>query len=281
MSPETASIVDAQNVSVFRNGSPILRSVSWRIAAGEHWALLGANGSGKTTLLKIMAGYEWPSEGTISVLGNKYGHCDLREHRKQIGWVSAALEQKLPGRDTVLEIVLSGIDATLGVYRAFDEDEIVRARECLRLMNLNSFANRTFGTLSQGEQQRALIARALVRKPALLILDEPCAGLDPAAREGFLENLDALAAAPDAPALVLVTHHIEEIRPWVSRVLALREGAAVYRGPTGDALTNEVLGTVFERPCWVVRENGRYRLDMRALRDRGKTSTAGTPGGVE
>ena len=261
MSVETTPIVDAQNVSVFRDGSAILRSVSWRIAPGEHWALLGANGSGKTTLLKILAGYEWPSEGTVAVLGNEYGHCDLREHRKQIGFVSAALEQQLPLDGAVLDIVLSGLDATLGVYRAFDEDEIARARECLRLMDLDARAHRTFATLSQGEQQRTQIARALVRKPALLILDEPCAGLDPAAREDFLENLDALAASPHAPALVLVTHHIEEIRPWVSRILALRQGAVVHRGPAPELLTGEVLGTVFGRPCRVSHEKHRYRLD--------------------
>lgn len=256
------TIVELNDITLDRGSTRILSGISWRIERGQHWALLGANGSGKTTLLKIVTGYEWPTDGSVSVLGEHYGQCNLPELRKRIGWVSTALEQRLPGRDTALEVVISGLAASIGLYRDFDDDEWSRARIALARMGGEPFADRPFGLLSQGEQQRVLIARGLVNDPAMMILDEPCAGLDPAAREAFLSDLGRLAGDADAPTLILVTHHIEEIGSWVNHVLVLEAGFVLASGDTPDVLTGEVLGRAFGRPCEVERDGERFRLRL-------------------
>ncbi|MEX2015607.1 MAG: ABC transporter ATP-binding protein [Candidatus Hydrogenedentales bacterium] len=257
-----AAVLDVQQVDYRRDGLRILDGIDWRIGAGEHWALVGANGSGKTTLLQIVTGYAWPTSGAVTILGARYGECDLREHRKRIGWVSSALEHRIPRRDSARDIVLSGIDASLGVYRAFTPAEHEAAADALALMGMEYLGDRVFEVLSQGEQKRVLIARALVHRPALLILDEPCAGLDPVAREHFLDEIGALAAAPDGPALVFVTHHVEEIRPWITHVLALSAGRVAASGRRENVITTEVLSEVFDAPCAVSTFNNRYRLDL-------------------
>lgn len=258
----SAPVLEVQHVRYQRDGLHILDGISWRIAQGEHWALLGANGSGKTTLLQIVTGYAWPTAGVITILGARYGHCDLREHRKRIGWVSAALEHRIPQRDTAREIVLSGIDASLGLFRHYDESEVQLADDALALMNIEYLGERPFAVLSQGEQKRVLIARALVHQPALLILDEPCAGLDPVAREHFLDEIGRFAAAEDGPALIFVTHHVEEIRPWISHVFALRAGRVAASGRREDIITTKMMSEVFDAPCAVSTFNNRYRLDL-------------------
>lgn len=255
-------IVALEKVSFIRQGKSILRDISWSVQQGEHWALLGANGSGKTTLLKILTGYAWATSGSVEVLGKRYGEYDLRELRKTIGWVSAALEGRIPGKDTALDVVLSGYDATLGVYRETTEAERGKAKAVLEGVNSLALLERTFGTLSQGEQQRILIARALINEPALLILDEPCAGLDPVAREDFLHDLGRLAADPKAPTLIMVSHHIEELGSWISQCLALREGGIEVCGPIDRAIRSEVLTRVFGRPCTVERSTGGYRMHL-------------------
>lgn len=247
-------------ITFVRDGKPILRGIDWTICAGEHWALLGANGSGKTTLLKILTGYAWPTSGSVRVLGKVYGECDLRELRKTIGWVSNSIEQRFPAKDSALKIVVSGFDASLGVYRTFSEEEMERGRKALDMMSAGAVASQAFETLSQGEQQRALIARGLVNEPALLVLDEPCAGLDPVARADFLDDLSILVQQPDAPTIVLVTHHIEEIGPWISHVLAIREGAGLRSGPRESVLTSETLSEAFGRTCSVESSSSGYRL---------------------
>lgn len=256
------AIVELDNVTLYRGDTCILSNVSWRIERGERWALLGANGSGKTTLLKVVTGYEWPSEGTVSVLGERYGRCSLPELRRSIGWVSMALEQRLPPRDRALEVAASGFHASMGLYREIAGWQWDRAREMLRQVGADAIADRAFGLLSQGEQQRVLIARALVNEPALLILDEPCAGLDPVAREAFLEDVRRLADGRDAPTIILVTHHVEEIGPGVGHTLALREGRVVGQGPTPTILTSRTMSAVFGRPCRVRRGRDRYALTV-------------------
>lgn len=257
---DSTSIVALADVDYIRNTKPILSKVTWRIAPGEHWALLGANGSGKTTLLKIVTGYEWPTRGTVDVLGQRFGQCDIRELRKSIGWVSTALEQRVPPHLTGSRVVASGIDASIGVYRDFTGDEERDVREVLVAVNASSIADRAFGLLSQGEQQRVLIARALILRPKLLILDEPCAGLDPTARHHFLDDMGELAAADGGPTLIFVTHHIEEIRPWIARVLALRDGSVTAEGKPGEVLSGPVLSRVFNADCEVHTTNGEYHL---------------------
>jgi iron complex transport system ATP-binding protein len=257
------AIVELKDITLIRGETTILSGVSWRIEADEHWVLLGANGSGKTTLLKVITGYEWATEGSVEVLGNRYGDCNLPELRKAIGWVSAAIEQRLPGRDTAVAVTVSGLDASMGLYREISDAEWERARIALDQVGAAAVANRAFGLLSQGEQQRVLIARALVNRPALLILDEPCVGLDPGAREGFLEDLARMAAGSDAPTLILVTHHIEEIGAWIERALVLKEGRVLASGRCRKVLTDGVLRKAFGRDGFVEHREGRYLFRLR------------------
>ena len=236
----------------FRRGArDILRGVSWRIERGCHWALLGPNGSGKTTLLKIITGYEWATSGSVHVLGKRFGACNLPELRRAIGWVSSALEHELPARDAALDVVISGLDASIGLYRLATPADDARAHAALRLLGIDALADQPYGRLSQGEKQRVLIARALVPEPAVLILDEPCVGLDPAARHEFLRDLAQLSQSPAAPTMILVTHHVEEIGPWVDRVMVLKEGTVLAAGPPRETLTAAVLGEAFGVECRV------------------------------
>jgi iron complex transport system ATP-binding protein len=256
------TIVDIQGVTLRRDGTTILSGVDWTIERGQHWALLGANGSGKTTLLKVLTGYEWASQGTVTVLGRRFGACDLRELRKTIGWVSAALQGRIPPFANVIDVVLSGFEASLGVYREFTSGERAAAQECLTHLNVAHLSQRTFATLSQGEQQRVLIARALVIRPALLILDEPCAGLDPAARERFLADLATFANADNAPTTVLVTHHVEEVGPWISHGIVLKDGAVLAAGTLDEILLDEIMSSMLNAGCRVIAAHGRYRLEI-------------------
>ncbi|MBP7935375.1 MAG: ABC transporter ATP-binding protein [Phycisphaerae bacterium] len=249
-------VLRLSNIGFRRGERQILSSVSWTIEPGQHWALLGANGSGKTTLLKIVTGYEWVSEGSVEALGQLFGECDLRTLRKSIGWVSSALVHTFPGRDTAESVVLSGLEASIGLYRDFTAEESNRARHTLALMGAEHLAEQPYELMSQGEQQRVLIARALVNQPTLLILDEPCAGLDPAARNHFLFDVGQLAQRPQAPTLIVVTHHIEEIHPWITHVLVLKEGRVLATGPKETVLTSAHLSTAFSFDCHV-RQDGR------------------------
>jgi iron complex transport system ATP-binding protein len=247
-----------------RDGVEILRHVRWTIRAGEHWAVLGPNGSGKTSLLQILAAVEWPSEGEVEVLGEKFGGVDLRELRKRVGVVGAALEERLPGWEEAQSIVLSGMEASIGLNRAFDAGERQRALAALEALSAGHLARRPFGVLSQGERQRVLIARAFVHRPPLLVLDEPCEGLDPLARERLLEDLGRLAEHPEAPAIVLVTHHPEEIAPFLTHALLLAGGETVAAGPVEEALTSANLSQTFGVPCeLVVEPPRRYSLRFR------------------
>jgi iron complex transport system ATP-binding protein len=253
-------VIELENVYFIRQGREILSGVNWRIETGRHWALIGANGSGKTTLLKIITGYEWPTSGRVKVLGEEFGATDIRLLRKSVGWVSAAIEQRLPTQDRAIDVVASGLEASLGLFREFTPEEYARAEESLKILNADTFARQSFGTLSQGEQQKVLIARALVNRPKLLILDEPCAGLDPAARVRFLRDLEHLAAMPDAPAMIFVTHHIEEIGGWINQALLLKGGQIMAAGSPEAVLTSENLTQLFNFPCRVEPIRSKWHL---------------------
>jgi iron complex transport system ATP-binding protein len=242
---------------------PILEDVAWRIERGEHWALVGANGSGKSTLLAIVAGDLWPSRGVVRVLGEEYGKVDKRELRKRIGVVGASLFGHLPGSDTGLEVAASGIRALIGRLGPFDAAELERGRRALERVRATSCGPKPYGVLSQGEKQRVMIARALVSEPSLLVLDEPCNGLDPVARERFLADLGAIARAPEGPTQIHVTHHLEEVPPFVTHALVLSEGRVLAMGRAEDVLTSECLSRAFDAKCRVDVEGGperRYRL---------------------
>lgn len=254
------SVIELRNISFQRGERAILSRVDWTIQPGQHWALLGANGSGKTTLLKIVTGYEWPSQGSVRVFGELFGECHLPALRRMIGWVSSALLHQIPEHNTALEVVLSGLDSSVGLYRDFTEDEVSRSRQALAKVNATALMHNRYQFLSQGEQQRVLIARALVNQPALLILDEPCAGLDPAARALFLHDLGTLCTHAHAPNTILVTHHIEEIGNWIERVMVLRNGSMLASGTKPEVLTNRVLSEAFGQSCHVVNNDGTYYL---------------------
>jgi iron complex transport system ATP-binding protein len=255
-----ASLLDVSSLRITRGRTVILRDVTWRVARGEHWAILGANGSGKTTLLKALTGYMPATAGTISLLGRRYGTCDWRDLRLQVGVVTSAFALAIPPAETAVETVMSGKFAQLDLWHRVTRADHRAAMSWLRFVGLATLADRAWAYLSQGERQRVLIARALMSRPKVLILDEPCAGLDPVAREHFLQFLNQLARRRGAPALVLVTHHVEEIVAAFTHVLMLRRGAVVKAGKRTAVLNSANLAETFGQRLRLTRESGRYRL---------------------
>ena len=258
----TQPVVKVEQVTFYRKQRAILSGVNWQIEKARHWALLGANGSGKTTLLKLICGYEWPTFGSIHVLGQRFGACDVRKLRKLIGWVSSAMCHQLPGHDSAMQVAASGLEASIGMYRTFSQEELDKARRMLAHLGAESIAEQRYNTLSQGEQQKTLIARALVSEPKLLILDEPCIGLDPASRERFLQDLDGFAARAESPTMILVTHHIEEIRPWVQQVLMLKDGKVLAQGEPEEVICSTTMSKLFDCQCRVGKGENGYWLRM-------------------
>jgi iron complex transport system ATP-binding protein len=251
-------VVDLSGVTLFRGDTVILKDVSWRISRGEHWAVIGANGSGKTTLLRIVSGYLWPSDGQATVLGEAFGRTDIQKLRRRIGWVSSALHDWVPPHETALDTVVTGQSATIGLFVEPTSADLEHAGRLLEFFGLSARAEHQFGTLSQGEQQKVLIARAMMSEPELLVLDEVCAGLDLAARESFLETLETLAGRPMGPTLIFVTHHIEEIVGTITHVLVLKGGRAVAQGRKDSVLTEDVLRDALGLPLVLDRADGRF-----------------------
>ncbi len=255
-----APVIDLHIEAFSRDGVAILRDIRWQVMPGEHWVVLGANGAGKSSLLSIVAGYEWPSLGRVAVLGEVYGKCDMRTLKERIGWVSSALFGWLPEGQSARQVAATGIHATIGNWQELSARDLIRADDALRSIGAFAFRNKRYGVLSQGEKQRVMIARALVTKPELLILDEPCAGLDPGARERLISDVDRLCAKRDGPTLILVSHHVEEIPAHATHALLLKEGGTLASGPLEDVLTDELLTELYEYPCKVGSANGRYWL---------------------
>lgn len=255
-------ILEVKKLSVRRDGTRILRDVSWRVKRGQHWAMLGANGSGKTSLLSALTGYLMPSSGDVSVLGQRYGASDWRELRKQIGLVSSSVRQLMAEDEPALVAVASGKFAMIDFWGEPTRKELATARRLLRAVECSHIADRPWSVLSQGERQRVLIARALMAQPKLLILDEPCAGLDPAAREHFLQFIQRLGRSKNSPTLVLVTHHVEEIMPVFTHVLLLKEGRVLAAGKKLKALNSATLSSVFESRITLRRKAGRYAISV-------------------
>ena len=255
-----APVLDLHVETFTRDGVDILRDIRWELMPGEHWAVLGANGAGKSSLLSIVAGYEWPSRGRVAVLGETYGKCDMRALKERIGWVSSALFGWLPARQSARQVAVTGIHATIGNWHALSAKDLLRADDALRSIGAYAFRNKRYGVLSQGEKQRVMIARALVTNPDLLILDEPCAGLDPGARERLIEDLDRLCAKENGPTLILVSHHVEEIPAHGTHGLLLKNGRALAAGRLSEVLTDEPLSELYDYPCKVGSSNDRYWL---------------------
>jgi iron complex transport system ATP-binding protein len=245
---------------VQRGRTVILKDVNWRVERGQHWVMLGANGSGKTSLLSALAGYLMPTAGEIAVLGRRYGESDWRELRKQIGLVSSSIRQMMNDNEPALETVLSGKSAMIDFWGRASRADCVRARRILREIECGHLAERPWRVLSQGERQRVLIGRALMARPRLLILDEPCAGLDPAAREHFLQFIQRLGGSKQAPTLVLVTHHVEEIMPVFSHVLLLKSGGVLAAGSKSNVLTTSFLAKAFGAKLKLRSSGRRYSM---------------------
>jgi iron complex transport system ATP-binding protein len=256
-------VIDLQGLAVERDGV-ILRSVDWRVRRGENWAILGANGSGKTSMLRALTGYLPPTRGTVRLLGETYGRADWRELRTRVGIVSSAVHQMMPDGEPALNAVISGRYAMVGYWGEMRADDRARARRILAQIEASALAERPWMHLSQGERQRVLIGRALMARPRVLILDEPCAGLDPVAREHFLQFLGRLARRRNAPVLVLVTHHVEEIIPVFTHVLILKQGRVLAAGPRQRVLTSRTLSDAFGAPVRLRRAGGRYALAVRS-----------------
>lgn len=239
-------VVDVRGVTWRRDDKTLLHRVDWQIESGEHWALLGLNGTGKTTLLNMITGYIWPTEGQVSVFGCLYGTVDLRELRKSIGWVSSSLQERLHMNDKTQDVVLSGKHATIGLYDKPDDDDTAKAQSLMERLGVSHLYDRHYSSCSQGEKQKLLIARALMASPKLLILDEPCNGLDVFSREQLLASVQELVSQPDAPNLIYVTHHIEEITPAFTKTLLIRSGKVYQSGPTQEVLTGPYLSDFFQ-----------------------------------
>jgi len=253
-------ILEVAGLRIERGGTMILRDVSWRVERGQHWVMLGANGSGKTSLLGALTGYLMPTAGEISLLGKIYGQSDWRELRKQVGIVSAPIPQWLAADEPALETVASGKYAMIGFRGRVARGEKIQARKLLRQVECEYLAARPWRVLSQGERQRVLIGRALMARPRLLVLDEPCAGLDPAAREHFLQFIQRLGKKRNAPALVFVTHHVEEIMPVFTHLLLLKAGRVLAAGKITGALSSKCLSRAFNARMRLLTAGGRHML---------------------
>lgn len=259
-------VLSVRELSIRRDGTNILRGLSWQVRAGEHWVILGSNGSGKTSLLSALTGYFMPTSGEVEVLGEVYGESDWRELRKRIGIVSSSVRQMMADDEPALATVVSGKFAMIDLWGRMNRADSARGRQLLRQVECAHLENRAWRVLSQGERQRVLIARALMANPAVLILDEPCAGLDPAAREQFLQFLQRLGRSQHAPTLVLVTHHVEEIMPVFSHVLVLKGGRSLALGRKHRTLCNDVLAEAFGVKVRLRKAARRYELSVAAKR---------------
>jgi iron complex transport system ATP-binding protein len=246
-------------VSIVRDGSTLLDSVDWVVAEGDRWVVLGPNGAGKTTLLQIAATMMHPSRGEAEVLGERLGAVDVFELRPRVGLSSASLAERLPAGERVADVVVTASYAVVGRWRErYDELDHDRAGELLTMLGVGHLRDRRFGTLSEGERKRVQIARALMTDPELMLLDEPAAGLDLGGREDLVQRLGQLAEDENAPALVLVTHHVEEIPPGFTHALLLRGGKVVSSGAIESALTAESLAETFGIPLELERVGSRW-----------------------
>ncbi len=252
-------VVHMADVGVRRGSNHLLAGVNWSVELDERWVILGANGAGKTTLLKLAAAELHPSTGSVHVLGEKLGRVDVFELRPRIGFCSAALLARVPPQEKVIDVVVSAGYAVLGRWREdYDQLDTARAAELCKALGIADLTDREFGTLSEGERKRTMIARALMTDPEMLLLDEPAAGLDLGGREDLVSRLSELARDPDAPATILVTHHVEEIPPGFTHLLLISDGGIVAQGLLEDVLTSENLSSTFGQSLELDKLGDRY-----------------------
>jgi iron complex transport system ATP-binding protein len=249
--------ISVKHVTVDYDGKRALQDLNWSVRSGESWAVVGPNGAGKTTLMSMLNGYRWPTKGTVEVLGSRFGECDLRELRTRIGMVSSFLEGWVRGDERVLDLVVSGKYGSTRLWRKVTPAEKRRATSLLKVLGCEDQVDKRSKELSQGERQRVLIARTLMADAELLILDEPCEGLDLGAREKFLGGLSRLAKAK-LTTMVYVTHRTDEIPPGFTHAMLLKGGRALAAGKIERTLTAENLSACFDLPVRLERLGGRY-----------------------
>lgn len=264
-SPATADaldedlVLDLREVTIVRDGRHVLHPVTWQVEVDERWIIIGPNGAGKTSLLTIAGARQYPSSGTARIVGEPLGKTDVRELRTAVGMSSAAVAHQVPGGEKVLDLVISAGYDVMGRWRErYDRGDELRAMEILEQMGALHLGEQTWETLSEGERKRVLIARALMTDPELLLLDEPGAGLDLGGREDLVRMLGELAEDPDAPATVMVTHHVEEIPPGFTHGMILDEGRVVAQGLLEDVMTSENLTRAYHQPISLSFDDGRY-----------------------
>jgi iron complex transport system ATP-binding protein len=254
-----ATALQFTDVSIVRDGKTILDKVTWTVDGSQRWVILGPNGAGKTTLLQIAAALVHPSSGKAKLLDDRLGAVDVFELRPRIGFVSSAMSRRIPGDETVLNVVMTAAYSVTGRWNEEYEDiDDARARRVLEEWKLGRFLDRKFGGLSDGEQKRVLIARAVMTDPELLLLDEPAASLDLGSREELLHLLSEFAKSDRAPAMIMVTHHVEEIPQGFTDALLLKKGSVVAAGPLDEIITAENLSETFGLPLELTSEKGRY-----------------------
>lgn len=255
------AILKLKNLCVWRE-IPILKKISWEIHKGEHWVILGPNGSGKSTLLGALTGYITPSSGEMTILDQTYGQSDWRALRKKVGIVSTVIHSMIQPDESALKLVISGKEAMINHWGKIPIGDIKKAQKILKLMKASHLENRTWIQLSQGERQRILIGRALRADYQILILDEPCAGMDLVAKENFLKFIDQLIRQKNFPTLILVTHHVEEISPSFQHVLVLKDGKIIAAGKKDKILTSETLTKAFKNKIMVKKSAGHYQAKL-------------------
>ena len=252
-------VLEFSDVVVRRNARDIVSHLDWSVSDDERWVILGPNGAGKTTVLQLADTLLHPTSGAVTILGERLGRTDVIELRPRIGFASSAMARRVPPEETVLDVVLTAAYSVTGRWREqYDDIDERRALRVLAEWRLDHLADRTFGTLSDGEQKRVQIARAVMTDPELLLLDEPTASLDLGAREELLSLLSGYAQAPTTPAMIMVTHHVEEIPVGFTHVLLLRDGEVVASGPLSEALTAENLSATFGVEITLTQDAGRY-----------------------
>jgi iron complex transport system ATP-binding protein len=252
-------VIDLQSITVVLDGNKLLGPLSWQVEHDQRWVVIGPNGGGKSTLLRVASLALHPTDGVVRVLGHQLGAVDIRQLRSRIGVSSASLVDQLRGRLTAAEVVKCGRFAALEPWwHTYSPADEARAEALLALVGLDGYGPRTFATLSSGERQRAMLARTLMPEPDVLLLDEPTAGLDLGGRESLVAALDAIAADDDGPATVFVTHHVEDIPPTTTHLLAVADGTALAAGPIGEVLSAALLSELFDVEVSLTRNGGRW-----------------------